>query len=309
MNTKLIPFLLAFIAFKPIIAGADTATGTTTTPTSTSTASTTTTVDPVQYHDDTSYLNHIEPQYLSLAGSHENLANITNGLRTGGNITLLGATTDGTATTGSTLSFTSPTKPMGYGNITHTLDYANRQLTAAGITSPTADQLKAALVGGTVTNSAGESITMQGVLQLRSQGMGWGQIAHSLGIPPSPNSKYGIAGKSGLTDTSTGTSTHHSGITTAANTSGQIRHGESGKSNKTGIVSAGGNNTNVHQGTGGSRSGIVTAGGAGSSMGAAVGSSHSSHSITLASGNTLSGSITSANASSGHGNGYAKGKN
>ena len=39
-------------------------------------------------------------------------------------------------------------------------------------------------MGGTVTNAQGQSSEMAGVLQLRSQGMGWGNIAHTVGVHP-----------------------------------------------------------------------------------------------------------------------------
>jgi hypothetical protein len=61
---------------------------------------------------------------------------------------------------------------------------ANRNLAAAGITNPTPLQTEAALMGGTVTNAQGQSTEMPGVLQLRSQGMGWGRIANATGVHP-----------------------------------------------------------------------------------------------------------------------------
>jgi hypothetical protein len=72
---------------------------------------------------------------------------------------------------------------MGYGNITRAIDLAQRQLAAQGITDPTPSQLQTALMGGTITTSNG-TVTYAGVLQLRSSGMGWGQIAHTIGVHP-----------------------------------------------------------------------------------------------------------------------------
>ena len=39
------------------------------------------------------------------------------------------------------------------------------------------------MVGGTVSTANGD-VNLQGVLRLRSQGMGWGQIAHAVGVHP-----------------------------------------------------------------------------------------------------------------------------
>src|SRR4029079_8142939 len=124
----------------------------------------------------------------------------------------------------------------GWGNVKIALALAQYQLTQAGITQPTAAQLQAALVGGdvTVTNGTGSTATtttttLQGVLTMRgTDGMGWGQIAHSLGTKLGPvggsikatNAQLSAQNAGGTTTaTATGvtkaTSTT-SGITTAA---------------------------------------------------------------------------------------------
>ncbi|HEX6005380.1 MAG TPA: hypothetical protein VFZ14_15455 [Burkholderiales bacterium] len=66
---------------------------------------------------------------------------------------------------------------------------ANRELAAAGISNPTAAQTQTALTGGTVTNAQGESTELPGVLQLRSEGMGWGQVAHAIGVHPAQSER------------------------------------------------------------------------------------------------------------------------
>lgn len=302
MNKKALSpiFTVLLTSYLPAAALADTASTNTTVGTTTTSTATTVNVD-AQYHDDASYLQHIQPQYLSTAGSRDNLSSIVNGLRTGTPITLQNSTTP-TGTPSTAVSFTSPTKPMGYGNITHTLDLASRELAAAGITSPTADQLHTALMGGTVVNASGQSTTLQGVLQLRSQGMGWGQIAHTLGVSPSPYSKAATSAQTGLT---AGTA-KSSSITTAGGTT-HTAHITSDKPAKTGIVTAGGSAASSHAATGHTHSGIVTA--AGTNGGFSAGAGHAGHgSVTLASGGSVSGGITSANASSGHGNAYGKSK-
>lgn len=126
--------------------------------------------------------NRIASRFESLAGSPENAASLVAGLRSGSEVTL----TSPDSTTGT--SFTPSTRPMGYGNITRALSLAQRQLAAQGITEPTPEQLNIALNGGSMTTVDGSGATrtvdVPGVLQLRSQGMGWGQIAHQLSVSP-----------------------------------------------------------------------------------------------------------------------------
>lgn len=146
---------------------------------------------------DARYVERVDGRFSHFAGSSANLESLATGLRSGSEITLAGS--------GETAIFTPPTRPMGYGNITRALDFAMRDLAAAGIENPTPSEIQAALSGGTVSTATGD-ITFQGVLQLRSQGMGWGQIAHSIGVHP------GL----GLTKSVAAPVTGASGITTAA---------------------------------------------------------------------------------------------
>ena len=124
---------------------------------------------------DSRYVQRIGDQYVSFAGSSANLESLAAGLRNGSVVTL---------TEGSTsVDFLPPTRPMGYGNVTRALDLARRQLGAVGISNPTPEQLRAAMIGGTVSTATGD-VALRGVLRLRSQGMGWGQIAHAVGVHP-----------------------------------------------------------------------------------------------------------------------------
>ena len=162
-------------------------------------------------------------RFESLAGSKENLASLAGGLRSGNEITLIEQTRTGPRAT----TFVPATKPMGYGNVTRSLDLANRRLDALGISDPTAAQLKAALNGGTVTTARGD-VRLDGVLSLRSQGMGWGKIAHTIGVSPSgrpgaqvrPHTAPGVVTAAGAgRATAAGSSDRpgRSGIVTAAN--------------------------------------------------------------------------------------------
>jgi hypothetical protein len=124
---------------------------------------------------DSSYLKRATPRFESFAGSNDNLSSLAGGLRSGRTITLTGS--------GEKAVFTAPTKPMGYGNVTRSLDLAQRQLAMQGISNPTPSQLQTALMGGTITTSK-STVVYRGVLQMRSDGMGWGKIANSTGIHP-----------------------------------------------------------------------------------------------------------------------------
>jgi hypothetical protein len=78
---------------------------------------------------------------------------------------------------------------MGYGNVFTSLALAKQQLGQLGISQPTAGQLQAALTGGTITTGTGATTTtiqLQGILTMRSQGMGWGQIAQKQGTKLGP---------------------------------------------------------------------------------------------------------------------------
>lgn len=116
-----------------------------------------------------------------LAGSEENARSLVTGLREGNEITLT-TTVDGEVTT---RTFQPAVSGQGYGNVHLSLALAEEQLRQAGITTPTASQLEAALNGGSITVGTGaEAQTMElpGVLALRAEGQGWGQIARQLDV-------------------------------------------------------------------------------------------------------------------------------
>jgi hypothetical protein len=143
--------------------------------------------------------------FATFTGSQQNAMALITGLRNGTPIVLTDATTGaGTATTGTTsgtptgstqTTIVPPTKSMGYGSAYTALRLAQAQLAQYGITCPTPDQLEAALTGGTVTIAASggagttatsQTLSLTGVLNQRASGMGWGQIAQSLGVKPGP---------------------------------------------------------------------------------------------------------------------------
>jgi hypothetical protein len=113
---------------------------------------------------------------------------VVTGLRNGKPITLTTTTpptTPGGTPTSTTTTITPPTGKMGFGNVFITLALAKQQLGQLGITQPTPQQLQAALTGGSITTGTGATATttsLQGILTMRSENMGWGQIAQQIGF-------------------------------------------------------------------------------------------------------------------------------
>jgi hypothetical protein len=255
----------------------------------------------------------ISGEFSSFLGSNSNA--VVTGLRNGTPITLTTTTSTPSTTPGApavptttTTTINPPTGKMGFGNVFISLALAKQQLGQLGITQPTPQQLQAALTGGTVTTNAGTTVAgttptstnLQGILTMRSQNMGWGQIAQKLGFKLGPVVSGLKSANHGMTTAST--STTSSGTTT---TSGQVK----GKS-EAGIVSDSGK---LHGNSGhsaseksGSGEGIVSASGRsvgnGNSYGKGIvtGSGH---------GNSGNSSITTGSGhgnSAGHGNGRDK---
>jgi len=121
----------------------------------------------------------IATDFESFAGSKENASALVTGLRSSTGITL---TQEGEPSA----TFDPPTRPMGYGNVSTSLALAKYQLAHEGITNPTPEQLKAALDGGTIVLDDGRVVEYKGVLQMRADGLGWGEIAQRLGTKLGP---------------------------------------------------------------------------------------------------------------------------
>lgn len=123
--------------------------------------------------------------YATFAGSQTNSQALVDGLRNGTSITLdttvPPSSAGGTSTT-TTTTFQPATGKLGYGEVNTTLALAEDELAKMGITDPTAAEIEAALNGGSVTLADGSTQTLQGILALRAQGEGWGQIAKTLGF-------------------------------------------------------------------------------------------------------------------------------
>lgn len=174
--------------------------------------------------------------YTSLTGSPENAAQLASALRTGQSTTI-------TAADGSQTTLTGSGKVMGWGNVNNTL-----ALTSAMMQKNPSLSLQQALT----------SVTTQ-----RSLGMGWGEIAHSLGL-----NLGSVVSKSHQANHDLGM---HQGLAKNSNKA----HQQSGKSNVQNAESRGksdssnGSNTGKQSGqnSGGAHSGGASAGGSGGSGG------------------------------------------
>jgi hypothetical protein len=236
-------------------------------------------------HRETNVTGKISGTFNSFLGSDSTA--VVTGLRNGTPITLTRttpATTPGAEPTVTTTVITPPTGKMGHGNVFTSLALAKQQLGQLGISQPTPEQLQAALTGGTITTGTGTSATtteLQGVLTMRSQGMGWGQIAQQQGTKLGPViSGLKSANRQMTTTTASSTGSQSTSSSSAIvsgsgkshgnsgqNVSGHNRSGEgivsgsnrsSGNAYGRGIVSGSGQ-------AGGGNSGITTAGGHGNS--------------------------------------------
>jgi hypothetical protein len=130
----------------------------------------------------------ITTQFSGLTCTPENARLLVEGLRNGTSVTL--TSSEG----GKTATFT-PTGNLGYGEAYIALALAAEALRNAGVTGcATPDQWKAVLLGGplsasgsssTATSSSASSSSSSnfpGILALRSQGQGWGQIAKTTNV-------------------------------------------------------------------------------------------------------------------------------
>ena len=219
---------------------------------------------------------------------------VVTGLRNGTPIKLTTTTTTPGSTSASppvttmnTTVINPPTGKMGFGNVYISLALAKQQLGQMGITQPTPEQLNAALTGGTITTSTGTGTAtktdLPGILTMRSQHMGWGQIAQKLGFKLGPvvsAMKHSNQSMTAASSSSTGseavsgsgksTESSESGIVSGSEKSqGNSSHEASGKkASGEGIVSSSGKSA----GSGSHGKGIVT--GSGQATGANSGITH-----------------------------------
>ena len=242
---------------------------------------------------------------------------IVTGLRNGTPIKLTRTTSTPGSTTGApqtnttmtstttTTTINPPTGKMGFGNVFIALALAKQELGQMGITQPTPEQLKAALVGGSFTTGTGTTARdnkLQGILTMRSQHMGWGQIAQKLGFKLGPV----VSGLKSANQSMTTAATTSNGSGTVAARSQPNSRSESGIVSATGKVH--GNSESEISGKSGYGEGIVSASGksAGGGNGSGYGKTIVTGSGHVAGGNSSGVTGSGPGNSSGHGNGHNK---
>jgi hypothetical protein len=119
----------------------------------------------------------LSAEFAEFLGSEEQAATVVDGLRQGTAFTVGGEVPEGGGEPVDGTTIEPPTGTMGYGNVRISLKLAESNLAEMGITQPTGEQLQAALLGGEIDGQA-----VDGVLAMRADGMGWGQIAHEYGV-------------------------------------------------------------------------------------------------------------------------------
>ncbi|WP_428607440.1 hypothetical protein [Sedimenticola sp.] len=156
-----------FVVTGPLLADETTTTDTSTTDTTTTIETTVDTADASTTVGTSSQTEGaLSQRYSEFLGSEEQAAEVVSGLRQGTAFSL-SSDAETTAT-----QIEPPTGTMGYGNVKLTLSLAESTLKQMGITQPTNEELSAVLVGGEINGQP-----VEGILAMRAEGMGWGQIA------------------------------------------------------------------------------------------------------------------------------------
>jgi hypothetical protein len=198
-----------------------------------------------------------------------------------------------------------PTGKMGFGNVKISLALAQESLRQQNVMQPTSEQLHTALVGGQMV-PGDPTTTTNGILQMRAEGMGWGQIAQKYDV------KLGqlMSGKQPASTTTTSTTTNTTTSKGIATASGKSSTTVTGKGNgkafsgtdtqESGIVSASGR-------TSGASSGSVSQAGRGIVSGSGRSMGHTSGIVTGAGGGNQYGASGGGHGNSGgHGKGPTK---
>jgi hypothetical protein len=266
--------LLACCLAAALTAAHASGTGATTTTTTSGTSTTTTAVGTSATTE-----ARLSSEFAGFLGGEAQAGTVVSGLRQGTTFSL----ESGSGGSGTT-TIDPPTGTMGYGNVRIALRLAQAELGQFGITQPTSAELSAVLLGGEINGTQ-----VDGILSLRAEGMGWGQIARQYGTTvgqlmgqgaglnrqaptAATSSRTHLPGKASGTSASQarangyipsgGGSAHGSGMVTASGDSvGGAAYGagkgpanrSAGRSQDAGVVSAGGQHASL--------SGVGNAGG------------------------------------------------
>jgi hypothetical protein len=236
----------------------------------------------------------LSAEFAEFLGGEEQALAVVSGLRQGTAFSLDAETgTGSTSATPTSTSIEPPSGTMGYGNVRITLKLAEAQLNQMGITQPTNAELEAVLLGGEINGTP-----VDGILALRADGMGWGQIAKEYGLTvgqvmgqgagltkqtAATSGQAKATGKAGSASTAAArangyiSSTPKSAPASPARSNGYIPSG-GGKAGGAGMVTAaGGNVGSAGQGKSQAPKAGTSSAGAVSAGGQAVSASGASH--------------------------------
>lgn len=184
-----------------------------------------------------------------------------------------------------------PTGEMGWGNVRISLALAQHSLSQQGIYQPTQQELYIALMGGETVSGS-----YNGVLQMRADGMGWGEIAKEYGVTVGELMGRASSANQGFTE-GTASATGKGGVTGSGKPSASDGGGIVTSSGKTVPGQAKGLSGTAKGGNG---QGIVT--GSGKAVGSSVSAGiHSGGEIVTGSGQ---GAGVSSGIVTGRGHGY-----
>ena len=118
------------------------------------------------------------PTALNLSAA--NLQALRSSLAQGGPVNLTSTTPSGAS---QNVTFTAPGGPMNAFEVNQTLQLASALLAQQGILNPTADQIRTALVGGTLSGLNGTNVPVRGVLQGRVRNTSESPIVNTSASP------------------------------------------------------------------------------------------------------------------------------
>ncbi len=245
-------------------------------------------------------------EFAGFLGGENQAADVVDGLRQGISFSLETvpaepADTTPAADAASALTIEPPTGTMGYGNVRKVLTLAQSKLAELDITQPTSEQLSAVLVGGVINGAQ-----VDGILTMRAEGMGWGEIAHQYDTKVGQlmgNGKGAVITPAPSTTTTISNATGKTIPSSKARSNGYIHSGKT-KAWGQGIVSGSGNQVGSFNSSKGSK-GISTAGGAKGKVHTPAGKAHGVG-IVSASGNAVGASAISAAGGKGFAKGHSK---
>lgn len=115
----------------------------------------------------------VATRFLKLAGSEENAVALVLALRHGVGVHLFAD--DAPAAESVAIEIDSP--PMAYNEVRVALLHVQDVLVRAGYTRPSAEQVRAALLGGDIRTAEGRPLHLRGILPMRHDGLSWVDVA------------------------------------------------------------------------------------------------------------------------------------